>query len=132
MCAGNMAVTVHSYLRMYAVSGVVAHIFNRSTWEAETGGSLWGWGQPGLHSNFQRLGECGLVIVSLYLEYVRPWPQALALKKKEKQNQTNPRMSKGTTQWRKCLLHTLEVWLPACTFGGGSNKHLLIHTGEDP
>ena len=27
---------------------LVAHAFNPSTWEAEAGGSLWVWGQPGL------------------------------------------------------------------------------------
>ena len=32
---------------------VVLHTFNPSTWEAETGGSLWDWGQPGLQSGFQ-------------------------------------------------------------------------------
>ena len=31
----------------------MVHIFNPSTWEAETGGSLWVWGQPGLQSEFQ-------------------------------------------------------------------------------
>jgi hypothetical protein len=29
------------------------HTFDPSTWEAETGGSLWVWGQPGLQSGFQ-------------------------------------------------------------------------------
>jgi hypothetical protein len=31
----------------------MAHTFNPSTWEAEAGGSLWVWGQPGLQSKFQ-------------------------------------------------------------------------------
>ena len=32
---------------------MVAHSFNSSTWEAETGGSLWVQDQPGLHREFQ-------------------------------------------------------------------------------
>ena len=32
---------------------VTAHTFSRSSWEAEVGGSLWVWGQPGLQSKFQ-------------------------------------------------------------------------------
>ena len=31
----------------------MAQAFNPSTWEAEIGGSLWVWGQPGLQSKFQ-------------------------------------------------------------------------------
>jgi hypothetical protein len=32
---------------------MVAHTFNPRTWEAEAGGYLWVWGQPGLYSKFQ-------------------------------------------------------------------------------
>lgn len=31
-------------------SGMAAHAFSPSTWEAEVGKSLWSWGQKGLHS----------------------------------------------------------------------------------
>jgi hypothetical protein len=32
---------------------MVVHTFNYITQEAEAGGSLWVWGQPGLNSEFQ-------------------------------------------------------------------------------
>jgi hypothetical protein len=35
-----------------ASQAVVAYAFNPSTWETETGGSLWVWGQYGLHREF--------------------------------------------------------------------------------
>ena len=37
---------------------MVAYIFNPSTQEAEAGGSLWFWGQPGLHTEFQDSQDC--------------------------------------------------------------------------
>lgn len=49
----------------------VVHIYNYSTWEAETGGLLRDWGQSGLHSEFKTI-----------LNYIaRPY-----LKEKKKKN----------------------------------------------
>ena len=43
----------YNYLKWQTKKKGWAHAFNRSTWEAEAGWSLWVWGQPGLHSEFQ-------------------------------------------------------------------------------
>jgi hypothetical protein len=43
----------HSQSQDSARQAVVAHVFNPSTREAEAGGFLSFWGQPGLQSEFQ-------------------------------------------------------------------------------
>ena len=54
------------------------HIFNLSTWEAETDGSLWILGQPGLQSDFS--GHAGLQTETLSQKTNKQ------IKQKQKQN----------------------------------------------
>ena len=57
MCMGFVCKEV--YVPSAGIKGMrnntrlVAHIFNLSTWEVETGRSLWVQGQPSLQSKFQ-------------------------------------------------------------------------------